>query len=84
MQYFYRFFNKTGLRELDNVHYSRMRTHSPSITDEIVLLYIVECGFYCGCVGQCVSSIICHKVYTGEQSLEGSRALWHTGFCDCI
>ena len=26
MQCFYRFFNKTGLRELDNVHYSRMRT----------------------------------------------------------
>ena len=26
MQCYYRFFNKTGLRELDNVHNSRMRT----------------------------------------------------------
>ena len=28
MQCFYRFLNKTGLRELDNVHYSCMRTVS--------------------------------------------------------
>ena len=29
MQCYYRFFNKTGLRELDNVHNSRMRTVTP-------------------------------------------------------
>ena len=31
MQCYYRFFNKTGLRELDNVHCSRMRMRMMSI-----------------------------------------------------
>ena len=52
--------------------------------DDNVFLFIVECEFYCGCGGQCVSNIVCHKVDTGERSLEMSEALWHAGVCDCV
>ena len=31
-----------------------------------------------------MSSIVCHKVDTGEQNLEVGGALRHVGVCDCV
>ena len=49
-----------------------------------IILFIVECGFYCGCGRQCASCIVSHKVDSGERNLENSRVLLHAGICDCI
>ena len=40
MQCYYRFFNKTGLRELDNVHYSRMPIKILLITIHFYIIYV--------------------------------------------
>ena len=42
----------------------------PTITDDNVFLLIIECEFHCGCGGECMSCIVCHKVYAGQQNLE--------------
>ena len=52
--------------------------------DDNVFLIIVECESYCGCGGQCVSCIVCHKVYTGERNLEVVGALLHSSVCNCF
>ena len=54
---------------------------SPSITDDNVFLFIVECEFFCGGGAQCMSNIVCHKVEIGEQNLEVGGALRHVGVC---
>ena len=52
--------------------------------DDNEFLFIVECGFYCGCGGRCVRSIVSHKVGIDEQNLEFCKVLQHAGVCDCI
>ena len=39
----------------------------PSMAEDCDLLFNVESGFYCGWGGQCVRSIVCHKVGIDEQ-----------------
>ena len=57
---------------------------SPSITDDDVFLFNVECGSCCGLGGQCVSSIVYHKVGIDKQNPELGRALEHADICDCV
>ena len=52
---------------------------SPSIADDDDFLFNVESRLYCGCGGQCVRSIACHKVGIDEQNPELGRALQHAG-----
>ena len=55
---------------------------SSSITDDDVFLFNVESGFCCGRGGQCVRSIVYHKVGIDNQNPELGRALEHADVCD--
>ena len=57
---------------------------SPSITDDDDFLFIVECRSYCGCGGQCVRSIVSHKIGIDGQNPELGGSQQHAGVCDCV
>ena len=57
---------------------------SPSIADDNDFLFNVESWSYCGRGGQCVSSIVCHKVGIDEQNPEmGSMLMSATASESC-